>query len=119
MSTKHPAAETVTVGPFTWSRNEDTRNGGEHWTLENAVALIGCTWYLQDYGVSYPGSPFTGWKCGSGGPWPTQYKGREDAMNRVIPYLLERMQERIVAARAALAELERVHAETTKLLAAA
>lgn len=92
--------EQITVGPFTWTRR-DTYMGDkcECWDLDNAVELIGMHWSCKNYGkASYEGSPFSGWKCGSGGPWPEQYNSREDAMTRVILYLIERMKERLTAA---------------------
>lgn len=112
--------ERVTVAGFTWTRDRSASafDGkpprDETWTLDDAVALIGCTWYCKNYGpAAYEGSSFSGWRCGSGGPWPTEYASREDAMRRVVPYLLERMRSRIVHARNELVRLERVHAAAT------
>jgi hypothetical protein len=79
------------------------------WRLVDAVALIGHTWYCKNYGKPGSGN-FSGWRCGSGGPCPTEYADRDDAMRRVVPYLLESMRERIANARQELARVERVHA---------
>ena len=102
--------EQITVGPFTWIR--DTRSDEECWDLQDSVDLIGYAFWCTNYGPSrYPGSSFSGWRCGSGGPFTKEYASRDDAMRGVISFLIERMCERRAEAVAKLRRLDKLFNE--------
>ena len=87
--------EILTVGPFTWAK-ADPRGGSECWDLVRPEGVQMTAWSLKDYG-GIPGPGFRGWKLVCGGPFDSagSYATREEAMEGVVPWLLEYVQGEI------------------------
>lgn len=85
-------SQTKTVGPFTWKR----RIGAAEESWELRVPGYFTHWAVKDYGGS-PGPGFQGWKLVSGGPFEDAgaYNTREEAMEGVIPFLMQRVEQEI------------------------
>ena len=107
------------LGPFTWTRRDN--GGDECWNLVQDQSLRMTVWSLKNYGGP-PGRGFSGWKLVSGGPFDDAgaWATRDEAMQGVVPFLLEwyrkELRERIAAAdqlRAALGKLDERLKETS------
>lgn len=93
---------TITVGPFTWRRNDPIIFSREAWTLVLDPDLPATYWWINDYG----GEPsddngFSGWRFGSGGPFANVggWTSRDEAMRGVIPWLMDRLRADAIALR--------------------
>lgn len=80
----------VTVGPFTWVQRPPHSGGEEVWELEREKDAGLTHFIIKNYGGE-PGPGFKGWKLVSGGPFDRAgaYATKEEAMNGVVPFLME------------------------------
>jgi len=92
---------------FTRRRDIETSQGiREYWKAEllGADGAYTTHWWVKNYGPRqdpYEGSPFSGWRFGSGGPFGPERADREGAMRAAADYI------RMDAERAAAGMMEK------------